>query len=112
MVLGPERSLEKGKKGEARRNARWPHTSLRGSRYGFRNLHFGFVPSTQPSPQGAGRIQALRAVRRARLGADVLFGILSKTFFYKNHIFWNEFQDIHCIMTPEGTKPNATHQNP
>ena len=33
-------------------------------------------------------------------------------FFYKNHTFWNGFQDIHCIMTPEGTKPDATHQNP
>ena len=34
---------------------------------------------TRLSPQGAGRIQALRAFRRARLGADVLFGMLSKT---------------------------------
>ena len=57
-------------------------------------------------------IQSLRAFRRARLGADVLFGILSKTIFYKANTFWNEFQDIHYVMMPEGTKPDAAHQDP
>ena len=32
-----------------------------------------------------------------------------KTFFYKNHICWNEFQDVHCVRTPEGRKSDALY---
>ena len=56
--------------------------------------------------------QTLRIRILDRYGFQCYTNILSKTFFYKNHIFWNESQDIHCSMTPEGTKPDAKHQNP
>ena len=53
---------------------------------------------------------------RIRIRHRYVFGVIPtscrKRFSYKNHTFWNEFQDSHCIRTPEGTKPDATHQNP
>ena len=48
---------EKWWKRSARRNARWPHTSLRGSRNGFCIRIFLPMPPTRLSPQEAGRIQ-------------------------------------------------------
>ena len=63
-----------------------------------------------------GRPKGPNQTLRIRILDRYVFSIIptsgDKSVSAKKHIFWNEFEDAHCIGMLEGTKADATHQNP